>query len=549
MMLNLFLLKSADLVKVECWSKNLGNIEVREFHGDSAQSAIWRGLPFIVAGKRAEIQAWLRAQDELADEVLSNCSYFWILTDNVEIDHTLLPLDRVAVLDWNAEEQQFVRNALSMLDRLPRLAGLSNDMRHLREEIVRLGGVPMGPSYPVLILGESGSGKEEVSQSLVIESKLPKPPGLHCLSGASLNLDPGMALTELFGIAPQTASDVKARPGLLELYSKGALFIDDFDTAPRNVQEQLLRITATQKGQPAKFRRVGGDVDMETNAWLLFATNADIERMLDVRQLRPDFLYRFEDRVLVIPPLRDRPADLPSIICHVWSELVKESQASLPKDKASSLADRVLSWNSVRYIYSRKLRWEGNVRELAALLRLVASMVSMPQHREHATGALIEQILARGVNSKQWFIRVAKSGLLTNAPTTRTGSLIAEILANDAAPAAENGLLRSVLEIKERLGPRWAELRQLAVQRAPSDAEGVLHSFSRYLVHALRSGSTCVPDAMELGGVKETQARKHLMWLAKESIFLSKQQGLNRNSKILFEPGRYFLQDTPVPQS
>jgi DNA-binding NtrC family response regulator len=549
MTLNLFLLKSADPLKVEHWSKNLGSIEVTEFRLDPSHSAVWRGQPFIVAGERAEIQGWLEAQDELAAAVLANCSYFWILTDNVEIDHALLPLDRVSVLDWNAEEQQFVRNALSTLERFPRLAGLSNDMRHLREEIVRLGTGRRGPSYPVLILGESGAGKEEVSQSLVAESQLPKTPGLHCLSGASLNLDPGMALTELFGIAPQTASDVKGRPGLLEIYSKGALFIDDFDTAPRNVQEQLLRITATQKGQAAKFRRVGGDVDLETNAWLLFATNADIERMLDVRQLRPDFLYRFEDRVLVIPPLRDRPSDLPSITYYVWSELVKESQASLPEGTVSPLGDRVLLWSSVRYIYSRKLRWEGNVRELAALLRLVASMVRMPQHREHATGALIEQILARGINSKQWFIRVAKSGLLTNAPSARTGRLVAEILANDAAPAAESGLSRSALEIKERLGPRWAELQQLAAQQAPTDAERVLRSFTRYLVHALRSGSTCIPDAMELGGVKETQARKHLMWLAKESTFLSKPKGRKRNSKIFYELGRYLLRGTSEPGS
>jgi DNA-binding NtrC family response regulator len=531
-------------VKVERWRESLGRIEIREFSHESSPSAVWRGQPFIVAGQRDDIRKWLQLQDEYSTEVLCNFSYFWVLTDDVQIDHPLLPVDRVAVLDWNAEEQQFVRNALSTLERFPRLAGLSNDMRHLREEIVRLGSGTRGPSYPVLILGESGSGKEEVSQSLVVESKLPKPPGLHCLSGASLNLDPGMALTELFGIAPETASDVKGRPGLLELYSKGALFIDDFDTAPRNVQEQLLRITATQKGQPAKFRRVGGDADLETNAWLLFATNADIERMLDVRQLRPDFLYRFEDRVLVIPPLRDRPADLPSITYHVWSELVKEAQASLPKDTVSPLGDRVLLWNSVRYIYSRKLRWEGNVRELAALLRLVASMVRMPQHREHATGALIEQILARGVNSKQWFIRVAKSGLLTNAPSARTGSLVAEILANDAAPAAESGLSRNALEIKERLGPRWAELQQLAAQQAPTDAERVLRSFTRYLLHALRSGSTCIPDAMELGAVKETQARKHLMWLAKESTFLSKPKGLKRNSKIFYELGKYFLRGT-----
>src|SRR5262249_53516189 len=136
------------------------------------------------------------------------------------------------------------------------------------------------------------------------------------------------------------------------------------------------------------------------------ATNMNIEVMLERGDLRADFLYRFEDRVILIPPLRERPADFPAIAYHLWRSITRDGSD-----------DRVLPWRSVREIFSRKLAWEGNVRELAALLRFVHSMTRMPQHREDSTGDLIRFVLARGDNQRQWFFRVVRSGFFTGAPS------------------------------------------------------------------------------------------------------------------------------------
>jgi DNA-binding NtrC family response regulator len=556
MRLNVFSLENMDTKRVEAWCQELTRhrkIELKHFEPESASSALWRGDPFLVAGSKHDIELWLTSLDEVAREVLSNSGYYWLLTDNARFHHALLPFDRVAVLDWRADEQQVVGSAISQLEQFPRLAGLSNDARHLREEILRLSTELRGPSTPVLILGESGSGKEEVAQSLVAMSGLPAKPGLRCLSGAWLKLDPGMAHTELLGIDRGIATGVAARAGLFETHSTGALFIDDFDTAPQLVQEQLLRITATEKGKPATFRRLGGLKDIETSVWLIFATNADIEGMLNEKQLRPDFLYRFEDRVLLIPPLRDRLADLPAIAYHIWSRLILEAQdqekATAHQKEAPDLSvdgrakvaieDRVLSWKSIKDIYSRKLQWEGNVRELAALLRLVASMARMPQHREHSTGALLEHILARGVNSKQWFIRTARSGILTSAPTSKKVRPVDEVLTYDSGPMTGE-LSPCEASIREALGESWARLREIAEANARTDLEQIMRNFCRYLYFAKRFGSINVADAGALTKLGPTQAGKHLKWLAQDLGVLKPAMREKPNSKLSYQLGTRF---------
>ena len=530
--MNVFCLPHAEHDSVQRWVESLAIDNVRHFGPEDAASAAWRGRPFVVAGTRDDLDAWFESQVASAIEILRGCSYFWILSGNGKYSHPLLPVDRITVLSWHSEDQHIVRDALRILGEFPRLAGLSRDMHLLREEILRLAPGLKGPSTPVLILGESGSGKEEVAHSLVERSSRAHSPGLHCISGAWLNLEPGLALSELAGIEGDVVPGVRSRPGLLELYSDGALLIDDFDTAPRNVQEMLLRITSTPKRQSAKYRRIGDTKDRETHVWLLFATNAGIEKMLEEGQLRADFLYRFEDRVLVIPPLRDRPADLPAIANSIWELRF-----------ASELAgDRVLSWRSVREIASQNLQWDGNVRELAALLQLVVSMAKMPRHRQHSTGALIGQVLARGTSYKHWFIRVVKSGFFTSGSRPPLPDGVSEILSLDSGPLSAEGLSPCETEVKALLGGAWAEFDSLSRQRAPRDHARVRRNFSLYLLRAVKSGSVTVADAEKLGRVKNAQARKHLAWLAERSMFLSRPKRALSNTRLAYSPGRYLLE-------
>ena len=394
-------LEKAD-AKVGAWldalAKFCPSMEVTaQTEGDVARRAVWAGVPFILVGRSGVLDAYLTGLDADELEILKDCAYFWLLTETEEYSHPRLPQDRIVAFSWHASGQNVIRDVMQLLMVYPRLSGLSKRMHFIREEIKRICAGPVSPGYPVLIVGDSGVGKEEVAMSLFESSERGRNPasersGLHAVGGAWLHMEPGMALTELIGLAPNRSERGVEYPGLLKLFGKGALFLDDFEAAPLNVQETLLRIMSTRRGRPAVYRQVGGIKDEETLVWLLFATNAKLRDLRNSNKIREDFLYRFEDRVLVIPPLKDRPADFPAIAHAVWDYLWE----------ASGREADILRSSHLRGIYKRRLNWEGNVRTLRALLALVISMRCNPVHNHTSPGAAIETILARGPTYWHW---------------------------------------------------------------------------------------------------------------------------------------------------
>lgn len=531
-MIDVFRLEGARGTQVDKWIEVLATDLVTVRPDERASWAAWSGRPFLLAGNREALDAWFKALDEDSAAVMEDHAFFWILTAGSRYSNKLIPADRIVVLDWATEDQHIIRDALSRLTRfLPRIAGLSKGTQHVREEILRIASGSQGPSTPVLILGESGSGKDGTANCLVEASRRAKS-GLYSISGAWLRMDEGLALSELFGIEAGAATGTKERQGLVERYSEGALFVDDFDTASVLIQEQLLRITATTKGEKAKYPRVGGDEERETNVWLIFATNANIEKMLDEKRLRIDFLFRFEDRVLVIPPLRERPADVAAIAHEIWA------QAQL-LDNSGTLKDRVLPWRSLRELVTRKLLWEGNVRELGALLGLVASMARMPKHRQHSTAALFEQVLERGPSYRQWF-GILASRFYTVAPHSTVPDRVRQILSMDAG-APSDGLSPCESEIRLAVESRhWSDLEELVKQHVKRDRARVHRAFCRYLVYVRRFSSISIEDAQHLGGIENAQARSHLRWLSEKSAFLAgPPSGKRANAKLIYRPGKY----------
>jgi DNA-binding NtrC family response regulator len=514
------------------WLTGLERHDVSTWPESQAERAVWTGNPFIVAGNKASLQKWFDGLDSGAVKVIGDHAYFWVLTSGSSFQHRLIPEDRLTVLDWTKREHNVIHEALEVLDLFPKLSGLSKEMHHLREEILRIGAGPQEPATPVLIFGESGSGKEGTAQSLFKACTRSENHELHAIGGASLESDSGMSLSELFGIEKSVATGVVERAGLVEVYSNGALFIDDFDTASKLLQERLLRITSTPKGSLARYQRVGGVEDRFTNVWLIFATNHNITEMLKSGALRLDFLFRFEDRVIVIPPLRNRPADLPAIAQAIWGSL---SAAAGP-----ALKDRILSWRSVRDLHAREqLKWKGNVRELAALLSLVVSMCKMPKHRHESTSALIEQVLAKGPSYFEWF-GILASEEFTAAPPAP--DRVGQILAFDTDPIPGE-LSPCEIEICKSLGEdHWNELLALVKRKVSRDMDRIRRILCRYQLYTLRFGATLSKyEAQPLSGLHEIQALKHLKWLSESNRFLQPAEGsTTSNAKKIFGPGTYY---------
>jgi two-component system nitrogen regulation response regulator NtrX len=185
------------------------------------------------------------------------------------------------------------------------LIGESSPVRKLREEIRRLAPIPS----PVLILGESGSGKELVARDLHSFGAAPKAPfvAVNCAA-----IPEQLVESELFGHerGAFTGAD-KARRGAFELAGKGTLFLDEIGELPLTVQAKLLRALEARE-----ITRLGAERSIPVEARVVAATHRDLDADVDAKRFRQDLYFRLNVHVLRVPPLRDRLADVPLLVDH-----------------------------------------------------------------------------------------------------------------------------------------------------------------------------------------------------------------------------------------
>ncbi|MDH5327111.1 MAG: sigma 54-interacting transcriptional regulator [Gammaproteobacteria bacterium] len=368
--------------------------------------AFWQGRPFIIVGRQILLTRYLLQQYEEIPEMLSDHAYFWCLSDIAQEDLSDQTIDicnwREVVLHWDQQNQNVIVAFLRDLYMHHPMVGLSTAGYRLRSEISRLSKGHHGPWTPTLILGESGVGKEMAANAIFQASSREKKNKFTAVACAWLTEN--LLQDQLFGHKKGAYADAyEDRPGLLETYSDGAVLFDDFDTAPPGVQGALLRIMSTARGQAARFSRLGETSERKTTVWLMFATNADIASLMQEKKWREDFIYRFEDRVLHVAPLRERIADIPALAQTIWHECNEGS------DK-----HRELSYKVVRWLCGLKLPFNGNVRSLRALLSLVASMAKQPVHNSQTIRTLMQQVLDRGPEYHHW-VGIITSPVFTTA--------------------------------------------------------------------------------------------------------------------------------------
>src|SRR5437016_1397410 len=201
----------------------------------------------------------------------------------------------------------------------------------------------------VFITGESGVGKEQIAQFIHNHSRRSSRPlvAINCAA-----LPEALLESEMFGhVKGAFTGAVRDKPGLLEMANGGTLFLDELIEMSKPIQAKLLRVI-----QDGVVRRVGSErTDAVVNVRFIACTNCNPEEALRSGQLREDLYYRLRVVPIQVPPLRDRPEDIPLLATHFlayyWRRH-RESDAPLPK----------LSDTAVRELRSRP--WKGNVREL-----------------------------------------------------------------------------------------------------------------------------------------------------------------------------------------
>ena len=214
------------------------------------------------------------------------------------------------------------------------LVGESARIRHVRQMIEKVG----RGSWPVLLLGETGAGKEVIARAVHSQHRT----GPFVTIDCSAMVGP-LVESELFGhVRGAFTGAMGPKTGLIEMADGGTAFFDEIGELPLELQAKLLRVL-----QEKEFRPVGSTQTRKSNFRIIAATNRDLAREVECGNFRRDLYYRLNVLPIRIPPLRERRDDIPLLINHFLRR--EDLQYGLSPDTLEAL----LSYE-----------WPGNVREL-----------------------------------------------------------------------------------------------------------------------------------------------------------------------------------------
>ena len=246
-------------------------------------------------------------------------------------------LEHRALLAENTELKQQLKTNVR-LDSLDCVSGKMQEVYKVVERVAE-------SRATVLIRGESGTGKELIARALHYNSPRAAKPFVAVSCAA---LPETLLESELFGHEKNAFTGaVAAKPGRFEMANTGSLFLDEIGDIPATVQIKMLRVL-----QEWEFERIGATKSTKVDVRLITATNQDLEKCVEEGTFRADLYYRLNIISIFLPPLRDRPEDIPTLAERFLDKYCKQNGR-----KIKSVDAQV--WDMLQ-----AYRWPGNVREL-----------------------------------------------------------------------------------------------------------------------------------------------------------------------------------------
>jgi formate hydrogenlyase transcriptional activator len=243
--------------------------------------------------------------------------------------------------DKLAQEKVYLEEEIRSEMHFEQIVGNSPALRHVLELVETV-----APSdSTVLILGETGTGKELIARAIHDRSRRKGQTfvKLNCAA-----IPTGLLESELFGHEKGAFTGaIGQKIGRMELADQGTLFLDEVGDIPSEIQPKLLRVL-----QEREFERLGSTHTRKVNVRLIAATNRDLEKMIANREFRSDLFYRLNVFPIRIPPLRDRREDIPLLVSCFVQKCAKQMQKKIETIPAAVMKG-LTAWG-----------WPGNIREL-----------------------------------------------------------------------------------------------------------------------------------------------------------------------------------------
>ena len=244
-----------------------------------------------------------------------------------------------------AEEKLYLEDEIRSEYRFEEIIGDSPGLRRVLKQAETV-----APTMStVLILGETGTGKERIARAIhnLSQRRDATFVKINCAS-----IPTGLLESELFGHEKGAFTGaISQKMGRFELAHRGTIFLDEVGDIPPELQPKLLRVLQEQE-----FERLGGTRTLRVDVRLIAATNRDLAKMVSDHQFRSDLYYRLNVFPILIPPLRERTDDIPILVrffAQVYARRMNKQMETIPAETMDAL---------VRY------PWPGNVRELQNLI-------------------------------------------------------------------------------------------------------------------------------------------------------------------------------------
>ena len=338
-------------------------------------------------------------------------------------------------------DSHYLKGERRPLDLFRSLVGTSHAIQQVRTMIQQV----TETDASVLVLGDSGTGKEVVARNVHYHSKRRHKPFVPINCGA---IPPDLLESELFGHEKGAFTGaISARKGRFEMAEGGTLFLDEIGDMSMPMQVKLLRVL-----QERVFERVGGNKTIKVDVRIIAATHRNLEQAISTEKFREDLFYRLNVFPICMPSLKDRQEDIPVLIEDLIKRIEHENRGSVRLTPSTVLA-------------MCQYAWPGNVRELANMIeRLaiikpygVAEVSDLPEKMQ------LQPVSAVSVDD---FIPSAELPNLATPPAPAS-----------ALPASKPILPNDGLDLKQHL----ADLECDLIRQALDDADGVVAHAARRL--------------------------------------------------------------------